>query len=693
MSLVTDPTLIPSAYKLCTSFLLPIISSTYEKVLLSDETHIYFAGVLTDDANSHINAKKACAATVAQIPNNVPMIGQLMTVRHDYYMVTLQGNFKSNWTIVHLGLHWNGSAPAWFDTTSTFDPYKFFDCGQSGPGPSALFSHTMDDVNNSGVISVSFSYMTDCGAYPDDKTWMIPDYGWPNANHSYYLCEIPVSSCIPKFALADSIVATAGYSVYFPSSLVGMIFLMASQAMRYDVKWIKRNPLLVTIEMTSFTLSVLFFSLFYIAHGRVRAGAAVSMYFFFGFIGLATVFFRLCHLQIEFQKVKLLLRMHGGHKIGQQSAGQLAASPWIKLRHFFESWRAIIIILIFSLIAIIVTQVEMQGCPKNEMNDVDALRDCYSRGSKPAAFFWIVMTATSCVFGFNLGYEGKESLGIKRELELKVVGGILVILSSLLSNNPRFYVGAEIRFMLIWLALCWEASVTIWLLIWKIRKEKKKQRQSDNFQQLQERPSDVSEINSPSGMRESKDATFSQIAGVSGGHDLRVSDMRVSSPIQTNITLKAVLEDPKLSELFEEFLCSEFSVEHMLFVKAVSEFEDKWKKVDKFKDVNHWKKYVSDCVKIQSEFCDEKCLAPINISYGLRASITEEVKKIEGALVTTTEEAAAKAVDWHVFGKCDEEVRKLLSFDSLNRFKRSAPFEEYRTSAALRLSSPTALPM
>jgi hypothetical protein len=97
--------------------------------------------------------------------------------------------------------------------------------------------------------------------------------------------------------------------------------------------------------------------------------------------------------------------------------------------------------------------------------------------------------------------------------------------------------------------------------------------------------------------------------------------------MRVNVTLQQILDDPRSNELFEEFLLAEFSVEHLLFVREVIEFKEKWKKIEDPRDENQWKSYVEHCTKIYNDYCDEKCLAPVNVSHQIRSATTIEINK------------------------------------------------------------------
>eukprot|EP00475_Leptophrys_vorax_P025162 TRINITY_DN3517_c0_g1_i1.p1 TRINITY_DN3517_c0_g1~~TRINITY_DN3517_c0_g1_i1.p1 ORF type:complete len:399 (-),score=76.22 TRINITY_DN3517_c0_g1_i1:865-2061(-) len=224
-------------------------------------------------------------------------------------------------------------------------------------------------------------------------------------------------------APAKTVVAAVGYGVYFPSALIAVVILMVFEALGSSLKLVNRKPALIILEILSFSLAVLCFSLIYVA--KVRVGVCLLMYFFWGFVGLGTVIFRMCDLYLKFC-VTNLLNQRVKAKPGA-SLLLMSQKWWIRNRRIFSKKRFVIpIIFAYALLGLcFVFAVMSNSLEKFNSTSVLDLRDLYMLGVLGALFHWISI-AVGCVYlGIKIRNAGKETLGIKRELSLKVVSAIL----------------------------------------------------------------------------------------------------------------------------------------------------------------------------------------------------------------------------------------------------------------------------
>jgi hypothetical protein len=151
------------------------------------------------------------------------------------------------------------------------------------------------------------------------------------------------------------------------------------------------------------------------------------------------------------------------------------------------------------------------------------------------------------------------------------------------------------------------------------------------------------------------------------------------------VSLSFVLENKEVLELFREFLCRELSLEHLMFIEAVKEFQAKYSEK---KSSDQWKGFVEDAQALNSDYCDNNSIAPINISSACRDQIQSRVK----SLSTQT----PGMIEQDLFSQAEKEVVQLLTEDSLMRFKRDSKLIQWignRSQAASTDVTISSIPM
>jgi hypothetical protein len=469
------------------------------------------------------------------------------------------------------------------------------------------------------------------------------------------------------------VVNSVGVAVFVPSSIFGMFLLMLSDTMNLGLSFLKRKRILIIAEISSFTLSVICFSMPYLTQTEMNIQQTVLGFFFFGFFGLSIVFFRMADLYIA------LVVSQYFHSVNVNSQLTLSAperqSWWIKNRRFFGTKQALLISFLYAVFSTGFVHMIFSLMPLDTAVRTwsDLLRAYYLRGAY-AALFHYVTCGMACVYlGYKIKFAGEETIGVKRELSLKLVGAFIAAISLSMGGYTPFFEEVETKMILIWIGVGWEIVITCWTIMQRLRKNRSRPRihvvetednhvltfdETDEFKLIQ----DIESLK-PSGT----DACSGPTA---------VDIVAVALPVSENpskLTLSSILTDPLFCELFKDFLCKELTAEHLFFIQAHEAYVKKWKQIDtKHRTVPLWNEYVEDTNRIFFEFVDNGAMAPINVSYNNREVVKRKVETFNHL-----GERGNFEIDVLLFSKCHKEVYMLLKLDTLSRFKETLECKEY----------------
>jgi hypothetical protein len=123
--------------------------------------------------------------------------------------------------------------------------------------------------------------------------------------------------------------------------------------------------------------------------------------------------------------------------------------------------------------------------------------------------------------------------------------------------------------------------------------------------------------------------------------------------------LEQVIGTPNLRELFSKFLEAEFAVENLLFVVSCQEFEQSMSS-----EIRDSEFLLKQLRRMRDTFIVESATSSVNLTVGVRKPLLEALS-----------EKTIENPDWIslkvVFNPAKEEIYKLLTQDSFNRFKDS----------------------
>ena len=129
-------------------------------------------------------------------------------------------------------------------------------------------------------------------------------------------------------------------------------------------------------------------------------------------------------------------------------------------------------------------------------------------------------------------------------------------------------------------------------------------------------------------------------------HDLRSESKSASSDVVD------LLHDPEGFELFKAFLLSEFSAESCLFYKAVQNY--------------HLEGNVREASEIYDLYVDDNAELCINISHKTRKTIRQRIE--------------SDSIDETLFDQAQNEVLRLMTYDSYCRFRNTESWRKYTES-------------
>jgi hypothetical protein len=136
--------------------------------------------------------------------------------------------------------------------------------------------------------------------------------------------------------------------------------------------------------------------------------------------------------------------------------------------------------------------------------------------------------------------------------------------------------------------------------------------------------------------------------------------------------LTVILKNEKSLQLFEVFLCKEFSVENLFFWKAVESLKQR---------VSHGllseAEVLQESKRIYEAFCSTSAQLNINISSDTRSLLINTLDETKQELAEKLEPAQLVKRCLEGFGKAQREIFVLLSNDSLRRFLRSSEYQNF----------------
>eukprot|EP00475_Leptophrys_vorax_P024618 TRINITY_DN3400_c0_g1_i1.p1 TRINITY_DN3400_c0_g1~~TRINITY_DN3400_c0_g1_i1.p1 ORF type:complete len:668 (-),score=164.24 TRINITY_DN3400_c0_g1_i1:66-2069(-) len=436
--------------------------------------------------------------------------------------------------------------------------------------------------------------------------------------------------------------------IFLPSVLFGIVmFIRFRRHPMID----RRKPELVLFEITFFTLSFLAYSLpFIIGDSAVfHAGAIVVINALCGWIGFFTAIYRLADLSLT---LKITGEM-GKTGLLNLKDMLLKENVWVKFRKYRRFPYSYVTILLVSCVMYSPMFFSVWSVSRKDEMSIDALNYVYVHQE---LILVCSMYAGGCALAAGLYWKvrtlGKESLGIVRELHVKIFVLVMLILHLALAvlvpgDFQVTYFRPQVVSM--WIGYMVEVYVTLLNVVFTVLKDEKlKRKRAKKIEQANRR------------------ASISSSTSNNFGRPLK-------------LRLETILHNPQLLELFRDFLKRELSLEHLLFIEAVGQFHGKYSQVDEENKNDQpqaasWGNYVQEARQIHRDFVDESGLAPVNVSGMCRNEIQAKVEQIS--------REPEGVIDPDLFKSAYVEVSSLLAMDSLSRFKRDPNLEEYLLSIA-----------
>jgi hypothetical protein len=353
---------------------------------------------------------------------------------------------------------------------------------------------------------------------------------------------------------------------------------------------------------------------------------------------------------------------------------------WIKNRRLFGANRALIISFLYASLSagFVYGVLYLMDFDTTGLTWSDLLRSYYLRGAYGALFHYVTCGIACLYLGYKIKYAGEETIGVKRELSLKLVGAFIAAISLSMGGYTPFFEEVEAKLILVWVGVGWEIVITCWTILQRIRKHRRRKNQSVDM----ETEANVFTFDETNAFDLTGDLEISRPSR-SGGADMHpISSQLIPIPTGVSVTvatnpsklsLISILSDPKLCELFKDFLCKELNAEHLFFIQAHDAYLRKWREIDtSHPTVPVWNEWVMDTTHLYSEFVDMDAMAPINVSYNNREAVKKKVDSFH-----CLEERGNFEIDISLFKKCHKEVYMLLKLDTSSRFKESPECIEY----------------